>query len=106
MTFTFTLFKNTIFSNGRGPALLTSDACLGPYAGDDVLPGCSSNARDIILREAAGLKRPDDPEILIEPGGDRRTYMLEWLQIRQEEIERAELIVKIVQGMKKNEDSR
>ena len=77
---TYTLFKNHhLCPQGRGPVLLTSDGCLGPYQGETVPDGCTSSARDIVMRAAAGEPRLGDPPINAEPGADLHTYMLEFL---------------------------
>jgi hypothetical protein len=106
-TYHFKLFKNSVFcTRSDRPVLLTADSCAGPYDPTGRLPGSNSSAHDIVLRALAGESRPDDPPIDVEEGGDLDTYMSEFLGIRQDEIERAQLIVKITQRMKKNEDKR
>jgi hypothetical protein len=43
---------------------------------------------------------PNDPPISVEAGADREQWMLEYLQIRDDEIERAQLICKIMRRIK------
>jgi hypothetical protein len=99
----FKLFRNHYLAgNAQRPVLLSPDGTgSGPFTHADRLPGCSDTAYNIVLRALAGEPRPNDPAILVEDGAaDPFEYMRSWLGIRDEEIERAKLIVKILEPKK------
>jgi hypothetical protein len=99
----YKLFRNHwMAGNGQKPILMSPDGVAGPYTAADRLPGCGDTARDVVLRCLAGEKKPTDPLISAEDGAtDPAEYMRSWLGIRDEEIERAKLIVKILNKVKR-----
>jgi len=93
----YKLFRNTVLCIREQPVLMTADGIVGPYSPNDRLPGCDDNAYAIVFRALAGEPKPNDPRILVEDGAaDPTEYMWSWLGIRQDEIEKAKLIVKIL----------
>ena len=98
----FKLLKNHIMcTRSDRPILMTIDSCAGPYDASAILPGSDSTAYDVVLRTLARESRPDDPPLGVEDGGDADTYMLQFLAIRDEEIEKARLITQIVDRIAK-----
>src|SRR5262249_12962640 len=97
--YSFKLVKNHFLSAHGRPVLLTSDLCLGPFHGETVLPGCTSTARDVVLRAAANQPLPSDPQVSCEDGANLHDYMLQWLEIREAEIARSKLVVAVTEGV-------
>ena len=94
--FSYRLFKNTFMCPhpGRGPVLLSKDGVAGPFDKGSKPPGMLDSAEATVLRALAREPLPDDPVIDAEPGADRDTYLLEFLQLDEGQIARARLIVK------------
>src|SRR5262249_6470243 len=98
--YSYRLYKNhTTCVRSDQPVLLSSDGVAGPYHASSILPGSDSTAFEVVLRACARESRPTDPPIGVEDGGDADTYMLQFLNIRSEEIEKARLITRIVDRM-------
>jgi len=101
-TTNYRLYKNHFLcTRSDRPVLLSEDAVSGAYHQSSTPPGCADAAYNIVLRALAGEPLPNDPKISCEDGGDFVQWALQWLQIREDEIERARLIVKIADGGKK-----
>jgi hypothetical protein len=98
----FLLTKNSWMYSGatEAPALISGDGCAGPFDREWVLPGGNSKAHEIVLRALANEPLESDPKIDAEPAECRDQYMLQFLRITESDIERARMIVKIVDGIK------
>jgi len=99
-TYHFKLFKNHVLcTRSDRPVLLSADGVSGAYHVSAILPGSDSTAFEVVLRACARESRPNDPPVGVEDGGDLDTYMLQFLNIRSEEIEKARLITRIMDRM-------
>jgi hypothetical protein len=97
------LTKNHIgcFNQSSPPVLVTAgEHTGGPFAPSVIPLGCSDTAGAIVMRALARESRPNDPKIEVEPGGDLDTYMMEYLGISEEQLERAETLAKIAKRRK------
>ena len=97
MNYFYKLVKNhVVCTRSDMPILMSDDLCSGPYDKSSIPPGCTDSAYNIVLRALAREPLRDDPRVSVEDGGDKDTYMLQWLGIRNDEIERARLVTRIV----------
>src|SRR5215471_2916751 len=100
--YSYKLTKNHYCSfQGINPVLVSWDNTGGPYHGGSKPPESSSTYNDIMLRALANSPLPDDPKISCDAGGDLIEWGLQWLQLREDQVARARLIVKIADKGKK-----
>jgi hypothetical protein len=93
----FKLTKETIMSIRDAPVLISGDGASGPWDKNSTLPGSKAIAGEVVMRALAGEARQDDPQIVADPSEKFFEYAWEYLGVRDEEISRAKLIVKILQ---------
>src|SRR5215472_15964252 len=90
-------FLNHYFAFSGRPILMDASGCTGPFTPGTVLPNCKDSGFNIVLRSLARAEKPEDPAIDVEPGLDADQVKFNWLGITEAEIERAKLIVKVLE---------
>jgi|SRR5215510_15552103 len=102
---TYDLVKNHYFCTDPNRPVLTTggDHVGGPFDRNYILPGCTDSTYHIVMRALAGEPLPNDPRIGVEEGGDRFTYMTQFLGLTEADFQHAELICRIGKLRKKNE---